>query len=326
MDVLGIDRSKRTFDVTLLTAAGAQHHHAFPNRPEGFALLERWLNAHGVTRLHAGMEATNSSYAGLAAWLDALGHAVSVVNPARSKGFAQATMQRTKRAKRDSAVIAQFCATHRPKPWKPASDEHTRLRALVRHRADLLVTRLPQHNRLEEPTDAWARRSLELLLAAIAQQLKSLEASIKEHLAAYATLQRAVTRLTSVGGIGLVTASKLLAEMPELEQYEGAKAAAADAGLGASHDSSGTSVRRRARRSKLGKASVRAALYFPAMTALRCSPEVQAFAARLAAKGKPKMVIIGAVMRKLLHICYGVLKHRTPYDPAKAFSSATSTT
>lgn len=326
MDVLGIDLAKRTFDVTLLTAAGAQHHHAFPNSPEGFAQLESWLSEHGVTRLHAGMEATNGYYEGLAAWLYALGHAVSVVNPARIKGFAQAMMQRNKRDKRDSLVIARFCAKHRPKPWKPASDEHKRLRALVRHRDDLLVTKLQQRNRLEDTTDAWVRRSLSSLLGAIEQELKSLEASIKEHLAAYAKLQSDVVLLTSVVGIGLVTATKLLAERPALEQYERAKAAAADAGLCASHYSSGTSVRRRSRRSKLGKASVRAALYLPAMTALRCSEEVQAFAARLAAKGKPKKLILGAIMRKLLHICYGVLKHRTPYDPAKAFGSSSSTT
>lgn len=326
MDVVGIDLSKRTFDVTLLTAGGAQHHHSFPNSPEGFAQLERWLSEHSVSRLHACMEATNIYYEGLAAWLYALGHSVSVVNPARIKGFAQATMQRNKSDKLDSAVIAQFCAKHRPKPWKPASDEHKRLRALVRHRDDLLQTKLQQRNRLEDTTDAWVRRSLESLLGAIEQELASLEASIKEHLAAYAKLQSDVVLLTSVVGIGLVTAVKLLAEMPELEQYERAKAAAADAGLCASHYSSGTSVRRRSRLSKLGKASVRAALYFPALTALRRSPEVKAFAEKLAARGKPKKLIIGAIMRKLLHICYGVLKHRTPYDPAKAFGPTASST
>lgn len=325
MDVLGIDLAKRSFDVTLLVA-NDQHHHSFPNNPEGFALLESWLSEHGVARLYACLEATNIYYEGLAAWLYALGHSVSVVNPARIKGFAQATLQRNKTDKLDSLLIALFCAKHHPKPWKPTSDEHKRLRALVRHRDDLLKTRLQQHNRLEDSTDALVRRSLHTLLATIEQELKELQASIKEHLAAHARLQSDVLLLTSVVGISLVTATKLLAEMPELELYERAKAAAADAGLCASHYSSGTSVRRRSRLSKLGKATVRAALYFPAMTALRCSPEMKAFAERLAARGKPKKLILGAVMRKLLHICYGVLKHRTPYDPLKAFGSAAPST
>ena len=78
--------------------------------------------------------------------------------------------------------------------------------------------------------------------------------------------------------------------------------------------------------SKMGKAGIRAALYWPAITAMRCSPAIKAFAHRLAARGKPKMVIICAVMRKLMHICYGVLKHQTPYDPAKAFGHTTPAT
>ena len=119
-------------------------------------------------------------------------------------------------------------------------------------------------------------------------------------------------------GIGVVTAAKLLAEFADLEQYESAKAADADAGLTPSQFESGTSVRKRPRLSKMGKAGIRAALYWPAITAMRCCPAFKAFATRLAARGKPKKVIIGAVMRKLVHICYGVLKHQTPYDPAKA--------
>jgi transposase len=93
-----------------------------------------------------------------------------------------------------------------------------------------------------------------------------------------------------------------------------------------SHYESGTSVRRRPRMSKLGKAGIRAALYWPAITAMTRCPAVKAFAEQLAARGKAKKVIIGAVMRKLVHICYGVLKHQTPYDPAKAFGRAAPAT
>ena len=85
-------------------------------------------------------------------------------------------------------------------------------------------------------------------------------------------------------------------------------------------------MRRRPRLAKLGKAGIRSALYWPAITAIRYCPSCKAYAERLAARGKPKKVIIGAVMRKLVHIIYGVLKHRTPYDPAKVLGhTATST-
>jgi transposase len=149
---------------------------------------------------------------------------------------------------------------------------------------------------------------------------------IKQQLRLQESFQTNLALLRSIVGIGVVTAAKLLAEFADLEQYESAKAAAADAGLTPSHYESGTSVRRRSKLSKMGKVGIRAALYWPAITAMRRCPAMRAFAQRLAARGKPKMVIIGAVMRKLVHICYGVLKHQTPYDPAKAFGHTTPAT
>jgi transposase len=326
MDVLGIDIAKATFDATLQTVAGAQHYASFANTPEGFAALQVWLVQQHVTTLHVCMEATNVYWEALATWLYAHDYMVSVVNPARIKGYAQATMQRNKTDKLDSAVIAAFCATHHPTAWEPATPAQRHLRALVRHRADLLQTKLQQQNRLRDCTDAVVRRSLTALLEAIAAELTAVEAHMQEQLTIQPQFQANLLLLTSVIGIGTVTAAKLLGEFADLEHYASAKAAAADAGLTPSHFESGTSVRRRPKLSKMGKAGVRAALYWPALTAMRHCPAVKAFAARLAARGKPKKVIIGAVMRKLVHICYGVLNHQTPYDPAKAFGRSASPT
>jgi len=326
MDILGIDLAKLTFDATLLTSTGAQHYRAFPNTPEGFQALQVWLAQHGVTHLHACIEATNIYWEALANWLYAQGHTVSVVNPARIKGYAQATMQRNKTDKLDSALIASFCASHHPTAWQPLSEAHQRLRALVRHREDLLQTQLQQQNRLRDTTDTLVQSSLQAVLTTIAKQLEVVERSIKEHLAAHAELRTNIELLTAIVGIGVVTAAKLLSEFADIEQYESAKAAAADAGLTPSHFESGTSVRRRPHLSKIGKAGIRAALYWPAITAMRRCPAFKAFAERLAARGKPKKVIIGAVMRKLVHIIYGVLKHRTTYDPAKVLGRTVATT
>jgi transposase len=325
MDILGIDLAKLTFDATVQTTTGVQHYQAFPNTSDGFTHLAAWLTQHGVTQVHACMEATNIYWEALATWLHGQGHTVSVVNPARIKGYAQATMQRNKTDKLDSAVIAAFCATHHPTAWQPLTEAQRRLRALVRHRDDLLQTRLQQENRKRDATDALVVESLEAVLKAIATQLAQVEHQIKEHLAAHAELRTNVAVLTTIVGIGLVTATKLLAEFAAMDQYESAKAAAADTGVTPSHYESGTSVRRRPRMSKMGNANLRAALYFPAITAIRCCPAFKAFADRLAAKGKPKKVIIGAVMRKMVHVVYGVLKHQTPYDPAKVLGPATAT-
>lgn len=319
MDVVGIDLAKLTFAATLITSAGAQHYQAFPNTPAGFTELGAWLTRQRVGQVQLCMEATNIYWEGLAAWGHAQGHTVSVVNPARIKGHALATMQRNKTDKLDSAVIADFCRTHQPAAWEPLSDAHRHLRALMRHRDDLLQTALQQQNRLRDTTDALVRSSLEAVLEAIATQLKAVEQTITAHVAGQAALAADLVLLTSVVGIGALTAAKVLAEMPDLAQYGSAKAAAADTGVSPSHFQSGTSVRRRPRMSKLGKAALRAALYWPAITAMTRCPGFKAFADALAKRGKPKKVIIGAVMRKLMHVMYGVLKHRTPYDPAKAF-------
>src|ERR671917_146693 len=175
MDVLGMDLAKLTFDATLLTTSGEQHYQSFPNTPEGFTQLQAWLTQHGVTQVHACMEATNIYYEALATWLHAQGHIVSVVNPARIKGYAQATMQRNKTDKLDSAVIASFCAKHHPSAWEPASEAQRRLRALARHRDDLLQTQLQQQNRLRDATDELVRASLQSLLTAIATELAAVE-------------------------------------------------------------------------------------------------------------------------------------------------------
>jgi transposase len=325
VDILGIDLAKLTFDVTLLHS-GARHHHSFPNTPAGFAALDDWLAQQGVTQLHACMEATNVYWEALATWLHARDQRVSVVNPARIKGYAQATMQRNKTDKLDSAIIAAFCATHHPTLWQPLTEQQQQLRVLVRHRDDLLQTRLQQHNRLRETTNAFVRASLQTVLEALATQVQEVEQQIAAHQAAHASLQSSVALVTTIVGIGVVTATKVLAECGDLRAYGSAKAVAADVGVTPSHYESGTSVRRKARMSKIGKASVRAALYLPALTAMRCCPGCKGFVERLRKRGKPTKVIIGAVMRKLLHAMYGVLKHQTPYDPTKVFGTVSPTT
>ncbi len=116
-------------------------------------------------------------------------------------------------------------------------------------------------------------------------------------------------------GIGEATAAALLAEVPDIKQYKSAREAAAFAGLVPRERQSGSSVRGRVRLSKIGNSRLRKALYFPAVTALRCSPFFQAWAEGLRQRGKSKMAVIGAVMRKLIHLAYGVLKTGKPFDP-----------
>ncbi|MEI6084983.1 MAG: transposase [Verrucomicrobiota bacterium] len=121
--------------------------------------------------------------------------------------------------------------------------------------------------------------------------------------------------LQNIPGIGETTAHKLLAEVPLLGQYRSARQAAVYAGLSPRQRESGSSVRGKTRLSKVGNATVRRALYLPAVVAVQANPLLRVFAQRLLAAGKPKMAVVGAVMRKLLHQAHGVLKHNRPFDP-----------
>ena len=121
--------------------------------------------------------------------------------------------------------------------------------------------------------------------------------------------------LESVKGVGRQTATTVLAELPPVDQLPSAESAAAYCGLAPSEFTSGKSVRKYTRLSKAGNARLRKALYLPTLSAIRSNPLLKAFFERLVAAGKPKMQAVGACMRKLVMICYGVLKNRTPFDP-----------
>lgn len=315
---LGIDIAKKSFDVTLLKASGKQKHRQFGNDVAGYEQLQGWLVKQEVEQVHACMEATNIYWEGLAEYLVDQGYEVSVVNPAQIKGFAQSQLQRNKTDKQDSRVIALFCAQTDPKLWQPPSVAQRQLRAWVRHREALLKTRTQQLNRLDSCRDDLVKTSLGCLIASLDEQVAQIEAQLESLIEQTPPLQAAYVLLLSIKGFGAVTALKLLAEFYDLAAYTSARAAAADAGLTPAHHESGTSVRKRSRMSKIGKASLRGALYWPAISAICHNPIVKALAERLQARGKSKKVIRGAAMRKLLHLAYGVLKNQIPFDPAYA--------
>jgi transposase len=162
------------------------------------------------------------------------------------------------------------------------------------------------------------RQSVEELLNHLNEQIKRTEKLIGDHINNHPRLKRQSELLDSIPGIAETTAAALLSEITDITQYRSARQVAAYAGLVPRERQSGSSVRGRARLSKIGNARLRRALYFPAITALRCSPFFQAWAEGLQKRGKSKMSVIGAVMRKLVHLAYGVLKTGQPFDPAWA--------
>lgn len=311
----GIDIAKQSFDVTWQGAGGEKVHSSFANDEKGFKALVKWLGKQGAKTAAVCMEATNIYWEGLAEYLHGAGYRVSVVNPARIAGYARSQMQRNKNDKLDSGVICDFCATQQPEAWVPPSATQKELRSLERHRDDLQKMRTQTQNRLATTKGAKVRESLQRLLDRLNEEMAEMDKQMEILVEETPTLKTNFDLLRSIISFGPRTALKLLAEMYDLAAYRSADAAAADAGVTPATYESGTTVRKKPKMSKVGKAAVRGALFLPAMSAIRFNPLMQTFAERLRSKGKSEKVIIGAVMRKLMHLAYGVLKHQTPFDP-----------
>jgi transposase len=210
---------------------------------------------------------------------------------------------------------------HRPTAWVPPPPEIRELQALVRHLDDLIGTRTQLANRLSDgPKIESVLESLRSLIKTLDAEIKLTRQKIREHINGHPSLKEDCDLLETIPGIGERTATVLLAEIVHLRHYKHARQAAAYAGLSPRLEDSGTSLKR-SRLSKTGNSRVRKALFLPAINASRYNPLLRQFSERLSRRGKTKMVIIGAVMRKLLHLAFGVLKTRKPFDPNHALAA-----
>jgi transposase len=315
--VLGIDVSKRTLDAALIFE-GRVLCKQFQNSFEGFKLLAAWLASLKITRVHACLEATGIYGEAVALFLHECGHLVSVVNPLRIKGYASANMQRNKTDRLDARLIADFCLIQKPESWQPPSQEVKQLQSLVRRVEVLAEMRQAEENRLANAAPG-IKPSIERMIGLLKEEIKELEEQIKRHIDRNPHLKEQSQLLQTIPGIGARTANLLLAEI-EFERYGSARALAAQAGVVPRQKQSGTSLKQTSL-SKLGNARLRKALYFPAIVARQHNEIVKEFAKRLKKNGKTPMQIVCAAMRKLLHIAFGVLKHKRPFDSSLAFSA-----
>jgi transposase len=313
--ILGIDMAKAKFDVCLLHR-GKSYQRTFANHLAGFAQLQDWLHKRGASPVHACLESTGIYGDELALYLHAAGHVVSIVNPVRIKGFAQSELARNKTDRADAALIARFCQQQQPDAWTPPAPEIRELRALVRRLDDVQQMLGQEQNRLDNALRSDAiRDSIQQVIAVLEEQSADLKQQIHAHFDQHPHLRQQRDLITSIPGLAELSAARLIAEYRDLAAYEHARQLPAQAGLTPRQFRSGSSVQARTRLSKIGSARLRKALYMPAIVAMRCNPIIQTFVARLRRRGKPTMSIIGAVMRKLLHLVYGVVKHGQPFDP-----------
>ena len=208
--------------------------------------------------------------------------------------------------------------------WEPPEDDFEVLRQIARRIQALTVECAREKNRLHasqasERTAEVVTNDIEVNIRHLERRTGELVRQAMKVVEETAELSRAYELITSVRGVGQKSAVQLLGELMLLPAGMSVRQWVAHAGLDVRHHTSGTSVQERPRISKVGNRNIRRALFMPAQVAVRFEPAVEAFYERLVDRGKPKMVAIVAVMRKLLHAIYGMLKHDAPFDGTKFY-------
>jgi transposase len=313
---IGIDISKAKLDAAAIVGE-KRRDKSFANTSAGHKALIEWVAAlHGGSPVHACMEATNVYWEACAQALadsTAVAITVSVVNPALVKAHAQSLGLRVKTDRVDARAIASFCREKRPEPWQPLSPMEQALRALVLRHHALMQMKGQEANRLETVRDA-AAESVQLHVQWLDAEIDRIEREIKKSIDDDPTMRGKKDLLDSIPGVGERTISVVLAYGSFIERMDNAKQFAAFGGLNPALRESGT-MRAKATLSKTGHVALRRALFMPAMVTLYRTEWGRRFRARLQENHKPAKLIIGAMMRKLAHVIFGVLKSGKPFDP-----------
>lgn len=295
---IGIDISKATLDVHALPAGIARQ---FANTAKGHKALIAWLEQWEVERIAYEATATyhRALEAALADW------SCVKLNPERARRFAQATGTLAKTDRIDAMLLARMAATLQP-PVRPArSMQQAQMSELINARDGLARDRTALKNRSKNLTIALLKRQCRQQLEQIDRHIEALDAEIATLIAADAALARRHQILTSIAGVGTLTANQLIATMPELGSLDN-KQAASLAGLAPVARQSGQWKGKSYIRG--GRTNVRQALYMPALVAARFNPDLKAKYQQLIAAGKPAKIAITAVMRKLVVTANALIK------------------
>ena len=317
--LLGIDVSKDTLDASM-SSCNKVRAKSFANSPDGWRHLLDWLISQKIRRVHACLESTGRYSLGIACKLNEAGHVVSIVNPAQIRDFARTKLGRNKTDGVDASHIREYCELFKPSPWAPPSHAHRQLGELQTIRAGIVAGLTEWKNRKNSGmVDAVAQSLADATISHFTSQLGAVEKAIAQTIDNDSDLRRKRDLLLSISGVGETLASAVLAELPGPDVLRSSAEAVAYTGLNPRRHQSGTSIDRLTRISKIGNAVLRAALYMPAMSAMRYNPAIVALVTRLKARGRlnPKQIVVAA-MRKLLVLCFGVLKTGKPFDPALA--------
>ncbi len=322
MQFLGIDVSKAKLDCLWLRDPETQKIKTkiFQNTPDGHKALIKWIK---ITikaepeNVHIIMEATGVYHESLAHYLFEQGFSVSVVNPARPKAFAKGLGSVHKNDKKDSYILALYGCRIAPSFWKPEAPEIRELKALTSRLEAIECDLRREMNRLEKsefsPVSELVIDSLNKMIKELKAEKKRLENEINDHIDKFPQLKKDRLLLESIPGIGPVV-SRLMLMVIHSRDFKKASEVAAYLGVIPVHNESGV-FKGCSRLSKAGSGKIRSKLYMAAIVAWKYNPDMISQKNRLIMNGKTKMQALGACMRKLVHICFGVIKNQTEYQP-----------
>lgn len=319
---IGIDIAKKKFDVAYLKDKTRQmvKTKVLENNPKGFSQLLDWIKknvSHDFSIIHITLEPTGVYHEALAYFLHDNGFIVNLINPARLPKFAEYKGFVHKNDRGDSTLLALFGAENPLEQWQPEPLTVRQLKAKLARLEALKGDLLRENSRLEQALSGnvpdEVLQSIYAIRTALQKAIDALSQDIDDHIDSNPELKNDKALLKSIPGVGDVIANQMLV-VYHSKRFQKAANMAAFLGLIPKERKSGI-MQGKTTLSKKGSPQLRALLFLPAVTAKRCNPDIKAHYDRLIAKGKSKMQAVGAAMRRLVHICFGVLKNKSAYQP-----------
>ena len=249
------------------------------------------------------------------------GSRVAIVNPSLVKAFGRSLALRNKTDRLDACMLARYGQERTPEAWIPMTPERAELRDLIRTRTKLIRLQVTLRLRLEDAlgrTGTPAGKAQQKVLKVLQGQVEALDKAIERQLRQVAELGHAVELLTTIPGVGKVTAATMLGEAGDLRAFRRGRQLTAFVGVSPRRYDSGSSVRGRTRMCRIGGVHARTVLYMAAVAASRTATPLGDFYRHLVEQGKPKKSALGALMRKLVLVMRAVLIRDKPYSPQPA--------
>lgn len=310
-EYVGVDVAKDKFDVATYVN-NRYKHSVYSNDAKGHAEFAEWLTQNTVSPWVC-MEATGHYSEGIADFLVKKEIKVSVANPFQIKNFAKASLVRNKNDIVDGRIIREFCKCMEPRIYKATPKEQKQLKGLMKLLDMLKGQSVQFKNQLHSLHEDIARKILIRLNHNLEKEIIRVENKIDELINNEPSLKEKMTLITSIKGVGKLTASRVLALMPDVHSFKSAKQFAAYIGITPKQHQSGK-LTGKTTISRIGDSRLRKALYMAALVAKKYNKGLAAFVCKLENNGKTPKTIVCAIMRKLAHIIFGVLKSGLPFN------------